>query len=83
MEDEYCFGDREHIEELWRDYQPYADSNFHDEAQREGNFHSRIWEMRLTVTLKRLGLDVQPNERRRGGRRGPDIKIGGGPSHLD
>ncbi|HJX66681.1 MAG TPA: NAD(P)-dependent alcohol dehydrogenase [Polyangia bacterium] len=72
----HCDDYRQYLEGLWAEYVPYADRNFLDQVQRRGQFHSRVWEMRLTVVLKRLGLAVAV----RGSEAGPDIKIEGTPT---
>lgn len=66
---------RDYLEGLWAEYRPFADPNFLDQIQRRGQFHARVWEMRLTVVLKRLGLPVV----QRKGVGGPDIRIDGEP----
>jgi type I restriction enzyme S subunit len=48
---------REHCEDLWRDYEPLADSTFLAEFPRR--LHERWFEMYLTVALLRAGLNVQ------------------------
>jgi len=70
-DDEYDGSHRRYLEELWAEFEPHADRNFLNEIPRRGHFHARVWEMRLTVVLKRLGLPVCA--RRAGG--GPDIRI--------
>jgi len=72
----HCDEYRQYLEGLWAEYLPYADRNFLDQLQRRGQFHSRVWEMRLTVVLKRLGLALAV----RGSDAGPDIKIEGTPT---
>jgi hypothetical protein len=78
-DDSDCKEDRQYLEGLWAEFLPYADHNFLDQFRRRGKFHSRVWEMRLTVVLKRLGLNVQPREARRGAG-GPDIWIAASPN---
>ena len=70
-DDEYDGSHRLYLEDLWAEFEPYADPNFLNEIPRRGHFHARVWEMRLTVVLKRLGLPVCA---RRAGV-GPDIRI--------
>lgn len=48
---------REHCDDLWRDYEPFADKNFLDEFAL--HLHERWFEMYLTVSLLRAGLNVQ------------------------
>lgn len=58
---------REHCEDLWCDYAQYADAHFLHEFPR--NFHQRWFEMYLTISLLRSGIDVccpKP---------GPDIQV--------
>ena len=74
-DDEYDRGHRRYLEDLWAEYEPYADRNFLDQFQRRGHFHAKAWEMRLTVVLKRLGLPVCA----RVGAAGPDIRVEGQP----
>lgn len=64
-----CCEDREYIAELWQRYKELADSNFHDQLQRKGNFHSRIWEMRLACILMNKFPKIKSNNK------GPDICI--------
>jgi hypothetical protein len=65
-----------YLESLWCEFARFADKNFHDQIQRRGAFNSRVWEMRLAVVLKRLGLPVVERASR-GTSAGPDIKIDG------
>ena len=58
---------RDYCEDLWCDYAQYADAHFLHEFPR--NFHQRCFEMYLTVSLLRNGIDVcclKP---------GPDIQV--------
>jgi hypothetical protein len=64
-----CDRDRVYIEQLWCEYQAYADRNFHDQIQRE--FAARIWEMRLAVEMQQAGLPL----RRRAAMVGPDLCV--------
>ena len=74
-DDQYDDSHRRYLEDLWTEYEPYADRNFLDQFQRRGHHQARAWEMRLTVVLKRLGLPVCA----RTGKAGPDIRIEGQP----
>ncbi len=47
---------RDNIETMWKEYQPYADSNFRTDAMK--NFHQRYWEMYLTCTLLKKGFEL-------------------------
>ncbi|MBK8458607.1 MAG: hypothetical protein IPL47_17005 [Phyllobacteriaceae bacterium] len=47
---------RQLCEDLWDDFEPYADPEFLCEVRDK--FDERFWEMDLTVTLKRLGFKV-------------------------
>lgn len=75
---------REHCEDLWRDFAPHADRHFLSEFRgsipdRElGNLrtHARWFEMYLTVSLMRLGLDI------RCPKPGPDILITAGSRRV-
>ncbi|MEK7101067.1 MAG: hypothetical protein AAB921_03130, partial [Patescibacteria group bacterium] len=40
---------RDYAEDLWRDFRPYADTLFRDNARH--HFHQRFWEMYLGATL--------------------------------
>ena len=48
---------KEHCEDLWSQYEPYADPHFLDEFPR--HFHQRWFEMYLTVSLIRSGFEIQ------------------------
>jgi type I restriction enzyme S subunit len=74
-DDKYDGSHRRYLEELWAEFEPHADRNFLTEFPRRGQFHARVWEMRLTVVLKRLGLPL--GARRAGG--GPDFRIDSEP----
>jgi type I restriction enzyme S subunit len=74
-DDEFDGSHRRYLEDLWAEFEPHADRNFLIEFPRRGQFHARVWEMRLTVVLKRFGLPVCA--RRVGG--GPDIRIDTNP----
>lgn len=63
-----CAEDRKYIEKLWSQYKNKADPHFHDQFQRRGNFHSRIWEMRLACIL-------MDNHKIKSDNEGPDICI--------
>jgi hypothetical protein len=39
--------------QLWKNYQPYADRHFLIEIQRD--FHSRFWEMYLACSFMEMG----------------------------
>lgn len=58
---------RAHCEDLWRDFQPFADNNFIEEFAL--HLQERWFEMYLTVTLLRAGLDVQARKP------GPDVLL--------
>ena len=58
---------RTHCEDLWVDFQEYADDNFLTEFQL--HFHQRWFEMYLTVSLKQAGLDIVDGYRNSG----PDL----------
>ena len=48
---------REHCEDLWQDYQGFEDKHFLQEFSL--HFHSRWFEMYLTVALLRAGISVE------------------------
>ncbi len=56
---------------LWPKYEVYADPNFRDEIQINGNFNSRFWEMYLAYTLMQAGLTLKEKN----DSKGPDICI--------
>src|SRR3954451_7428288 len=49
------------LEELWAQYEPYADSNFKTEFARQPD--PRFWEMYLTVVLLEAGKRIVPREK--------------------
>lgn len=57
------------LEEMWRKYQPYADSDFRRQIQCD--FAARFWEMYLACTLLDNGVPVSSRPSR--SNRGPDI----------
>ncbi|MDZ8226802.1 hypothetical protein [Nostoc sp. ChiVER01] len=59
--------DKEFIEEMWSQYQPYADRHFLLESRK--NFKQRIWEMYLTCSLIAKGFSITSDDK------GPDIRI--------
>ena len=75
-DDPSCEEDRQYINRLWGWYRDVvADPHFfHGEVQRQGNFQTRVWEMRLSHVLADLGLSLSFS------RSGPDIKITGAPT---
>ena len=58
---------REHCEDLWTTFAPYADKHFLGEFRL--HLHQRWFEMYLTVSLIRAGLEVKPHGR------GPDVLL--------
>ncbi len=58
---------RTNCEALWRDFEPYADEHFRTQFQL--HFRERWFEMYLTVTMIRAGLDVACPKP------GPDIRF--------
>jgi hypothetical protein len=58
---------RAQCEQLWCEFEPFADEHFLIEVRR--NFNSRFWEMYLAVTLRRLGYDIHCPKP------GPDVGI--------
>lgn len=59
--------DKEFIEEMWSQYQPYADRHFLLESRK--NFKQRIWEMYLACSLIAKGFSITSDDK------GPDIRI--------
>jgi hypothetical protein len=59
---------RNHVEELWRCFEPYADLHFRNEIAV--NFQARYWEMYLGYVALRARLLVMPNEGK-----GPDLRV--------
>lgn len=57
-DDPRCATEKADIEELWKQYYRFADSNFLQEAPREGKFQARFWEMYLGVSLLKAGLTL-------------------------
>lgn len=58
---------REFIDELWREYEPYADPHFVREIRSD--FDARFWEMYLACTLLRNGYKIDSAGT------GPDLRI--------
>jgi hypothetical protein len=56
------------VEELWRDYKPYCDTNFLSDARN--HFHQRFWEMYLCVTMLKRGFVIEKS-----GSEGPEFSI--------
>lgn len=59
---------KKHVEDLWKQYQKYADMHFLKEACL--HFQSRYWEMYLGVTLMKQGFDLN-----QGRAKGPEFHI--------
>lgn len=53
----HCLNFRDFVEELWREYEPYADKHFRTEAQNQ--FLQRFWEMYVCVVFLRKGFIVK------------------------
>jgi type I restriction enzyme S subunit len=51
-----CIKYRDFVEELWREYEPYADKNCRSDAQN--HFLQRFWEMYVCVVFLRKGFAV-------------------------
>ena len=62
---------REHCEELWNEYRSFADPNFLEEFSL--HTHQRWFEMYLTVSLIRAGLNVECSKLKKRG--APDVLI--------
>lgn len=73
-----CQQIHDFIEEMWKEYWPYADSDFLPKA-RNHDFQACYWEMYLGFSLLRQNMQIEPRaERRRSGtspNEGPDFKI--------
>ena len=71
---------RQFVDELWAEYEPYADTSFLSRA-RNHNFQSAYWEMYLGCSLLRERIPVETRKQRKehlgGGNHGPDFKVGG------
>ena len=65
--DEPCERVRAQCEDLWCDFAEHADEHFLEEFAR--NFHQRWFEMYLTVSLIRAGLEVKCSKP------GPDVLV--------
>lgn len=57
------------VEDMWGEYEPYADPNFTKEIAKD--FHPRFWEMDMTCALLDQGKSVKPKRKADG----PDICI--------
>jgi hypothetical protein len=69
---------RDFIEEMWKEYWPYADSDFLPKA-RNRDFQACYWEMYLGCSLLRQNMQIEPRAERKGRwgspDKGPDFKI--------
>ena len=69
---------RDFIEEMWKEYWPYADSDF---LQKAGNddFQACYWEMYLGCSILRQNMQIEPREKRKerwgSPDQGPDFRI--------
>lgn len=63
------------LENLWRQYKQYADSNFRNEFKKQ--FNQRAWELYLGVTLLNRGYHLGDHSNK-----GPDFKIPVGRSNI-
>lgn len=52
---------REHIDKIWKIYQPYASNHFLKEYKLKDNFHSRTWEMYVGAILIANGIFFNKN----------------------
>jgi hypothetical protein len=59
---------RNHVEELWRHFEPYADPHFRNEIAVD--FQARYWEMYLGCLAFRVGLPIMSNKEK-----GPDLRV--------
>ncbi|HEX9872163.1 MAG TPA: hypothetical protein VGC99_26900 [Candidatus Tectomicrobia bacterium] len=73
-----CQEIHDFIEEMWKEYWPYADSDFLPKA-RNRDFQACYWEMYLGCSLLRQNMQIEPRaERKRlwgSSDKGPDFKI--------
>ena len=65
---------RKHCEDLWNDYEPLADTNFHSNFPFQT--HQRWFEMYLAISLMKAGLKVQSPKP------GPDVLIKNGSRKI-
>lgn len=69
---------RDFIDEMWKEYFPYADLNFPAKARNDA-FQARYWEMYLGCSLLRQGMKIEKRAERRNRRgspaQGPDFRI--------
>lgn len=70
-DDCYFVDARNHVEELWRYFEPYTDPHFRKEIAV--NFQPRYWEMYLGYLALRAKLSVMPKKKNKG--KGPDLQI--------
>ncbi len=59
---------RNWLESIWKQYEPYADSNFPNEFKKQ--FNQRSWELHIGATLLNRGHNLQTHKDT-----GPDFKI--------
>lgn len=59
------------IERMWSNFEPYADPGFRKKITLKGEFLSRCWEMTVACSLLRIGYSLRPKK----SDAGPDIKI--------
>ena len=65
-----CVQTKRHCEDLWTDYQEYADRHFIREFSRDScKFHERWFEMYFSVSLLRRGMQIESTNV------GPDIAL--------
>lgn len=62
---------KKRIEEMWLEYEPYADPGFKYRIRQKGEFLSRCWEMVLACAFLRIGYSLAAKK----SDEGPDIKI--------
>jgi hypothetical protein len=54
---------KEKVDQIWQKYKTYASDHFFDEYKLKGNFHARMWEMYLGVTLINNGLKIKTTKK--------------------
>jgi hypothetical protein len=62
---------RQHLESLWKSYGNFLDPDVRERATLD--MPAAFWELYLTGTLKRLGIDLQQQSRTKQNKKGPDL----------
>ena len=69
-----CQDIRDFIEDMWKEFLPYADSKFLSKA-RDEDFQAHYWEMYLGYSLLRQNMQIEPRIERESPDEGPDFRI--------